>query len=85
MSVCEFESGKVNVEINTIDQQQQQRQRQQQHTMGDNPNGENDGGDSRKISTSEETEKDDKFPQQMNNKNANWNMMELGEKRKRLR
>lgn len=55
--------------------------------MGDTPqnnDGKNDAA--RRISTSEETEKDDKFPQQMaNNKNANWNTMELGEKRKRLR
>lgn len=69
------------------------KQQQQQviaAEMGDTVENHNDGvgGDDavRKVSTSEETEKDDKFPQQMaNNKMSNWNMMELGEKRKRLR
>lgn len=46
---------------------------------------ENEGGDKRAVSLSEQTEADDKFPQQMSTKNANWNTMELGEKRKRLR
>lgn len=54
--------------------------------MVENNNNDDGNGDAvRKISVSEETEKDDKFPQQMNTKNPNWNMMELGEKRKRLR
>lgn len=58
--------------------------------MGDvMENNNDDGGNdaARKMSMSEETEKDDKFPQQMatGTKNANWNTMELGEKRKRLR
>lgn len=44
----------------------------------------NDGGE-RRFSVSEEGEANDKFPQQMTTKNPNWNMMELGEKRKRLR
>lgn len=58
--------------------------------MGDCVENNNDDGNGdavRKMSMSEETEKDDKFPQQMSNnsKSANWNTMELGEKRKRLR
>lgn len=74
---------------------QSTRKQQQQQViaaeMGDTMENNHDGGGSddavRKVSTSEETEKDDKFPQQManNSKNANWNTMELGEKRKRLR
>lgn len=43
------------------------------------------GGENRRFSISEETEANDKFPQQISTKNANWNTMELGEKRKRLR
>lgn len=83
-------------ELQSIGEQQQQKEQQQQQPqlivaeMGDSMenNHVDDGGDAvRKISTSEETEKDDKFPQQMakNSKSANWNTMELGEKRKRLR
>lgn len=82
-------------ELQSIGEQQQQKEQQQQPQlivaeMGDSMenNHVDDGGDAvRKISTSEETEKDDKFPQQMakNSKSANWNTMELGEKRKRLR
>lgn len=52
--------------------------------MADIPNGGEDAN-ARKFSVSEEGEADDKFPQQVAHKNANWNTMELGEKRKRLR
>lgn len=79
------------LQSNTKQQQQQQQQvivAEMGDTMENNHNN-NDGGEGdavRKVSTSEETEKDDKFPQQMaHNKNSNWNTMELGEKRKRLR
>lgn len=81
-------------ELQSIEEHQLRNEQQQQQLivaeMGDSMENNHDGGDVvRKISTSEETEKDDKFPQQMakNNKNnmANWNTMELGEKRKRLR
>lgn len=81
----------IPLKLQSIEKQQQQQEQQQVIVteMGDTmENNHVDGGDVvRKISTSEETEKDDKFPQQMthNNKNANWNTMELGEKRKRLR
>lgn len=75
--------------LQSIEQQQTQQQQMIVTEMGDamENNHENGGDVVRKISTSEETEKDDKFPQQManNNKSANWNTMELGEKRKRLR
>lgn len=55
--------------------------------MADVPNGaENEDSNARKFSVSEAAEADDKFPQQVTHtKNANWNTMELGEKRKRLR
>lgn len=74
------------VEINcTSIAKQQQQQTVNAAKMGDTVEN-SDGDAARRISTSEETEKDDKFPQQMaNNKNSNWNTMELGEKRKRLR
>lgn len=39
----------------------------------------------RTISVSEEAESRDEFKQMDNSVKANWNMMELGEKRKRLR
>lgn len=62
-------------------------QQQQAIAMAENQNGTD--GEQRKLSVSEQTEVDDKFPQQMAQStakiNANWNMMELGEKRKRLR
>lgn len=58
------------------------------NVMADTQNGDanNDGGE-RRFSISEEgiSEANDKFPQQMTTKNPNWNLMELGEKRKRLR
>lgn len=86
-------------QLQSIEEQQlpppppKEKQQEQQlivAEMGDSMenNHVDDGGDVvRKISPSEETEKDDKFPQQMakNSKSANWNTMELGEKRKRLR
>lgn len=60
--------------------------KEQFNEMADTPNGfANDGGGERRFSISEEGEANDKFPQQMTTKNSNWNMMELGEKRKRLR
>lgn len=58
------------------------------NVMADTQNSDanNDGGE-RRFSISEEgiSEANDKFPQQMTTKNSNWNTMELGEKRKRLR
>lgn len=50
-------------------------------------NGEQDGGRDRTYSISEETEGADKLAQLSTKKSIpnNWNMMELGEKRKRLR
>lgn len=56
--------------------------------MAENQNGidnDNDNDEQRKLSVTEQKEVDDKFPQQIASKNANWNTMELGEKRKRLR
>lgn len=67
--------------------------KEQLNDMADMQNGENmhEGGghDERRYSISEEglSEAKDKFPQEITNKSipTNWNMMELGEKRKRLR
>lgn len=63
--------------------------KEQLNDMDDNQNGvehnAHDDGGERRFSVSEEGEINDKFPQQMTTKNSNWNMMELGEKRKRLR
>lgn len=56
--------------------------KEQLNDMADQHNGENEGGE-RRFSVSEEA--NDKFPEQMTTKNSNWNTMELGEKRKRLR
>lgn len=58
--------------------------KEQLNDMADTDNANNDGGE-RRFSVSEEGEANDKFPQQMTTKNSNWNTMELGEKRKRLR
>lgn len=57
-------------------------------TMADNDlaNNNNEATDNKpNFSMGDEAEATDKFPQQMTNSKANWNMMELGEKRKRLR
>lgn len=62
--------------------------KEQLDDMADMQNGtdnSNEGDGTRRFSVSEETEANDKFPQQITNKSANWNTMELGEKRKRLR
>lgn len=81
---------KSNSDLEISPENQRQQQQQQDIEMAENQNGtENDGGEQRKLSVSEQTEVDDKFPHQMAQSttkiNANWNMMELGEKRKRLR
>lgn len=61
--------------------------KEQLNDMADMQNGvENTGdGQERRFSVSEENEAKDKFPQQTTSKSSNWNTMELGEKRKRLR
>lgn len=56
--------------------------------MADTQNGvgnANKNGGERRFSITEDGEATDKFPQKINNKSSNWNFMELGEKRKRLR
>lgn len=67
---------------------------EQLREMADNQNGIENAETQREIAETqrqnaetqrENAEKTDQFPQQVTNKNANWNMMELGEKRKRLR
>lgn len=54
--------------------------KEQFYEMADTPNGVENAEAQR-----EDAEANDKFPQKMDTKNANWNTMELGEKRKRLR
>lgn len=52
----------------------------------ENNGNENDASAAVKQTVGEDAEASDKFPQQMaNSKKSNWNTMELGEKRKRLR
>lgn len=59
--------------------------KEQLNDMADMQNGDNNDGQERRFSVSEENEANDKFPQQVTSKSSNWNTMELGEKRKRLR
>lgn len=60
---------------------------EQLREMADNQNGIDNAETQRENAETqrENAEKTDQFPQQVTNKNSNWNMMELGEKRKRLR
>lgn len=61
---------------------------EQLRDMADNPNGIENAETQRENAETqrENAEKTDQFTQQVTNKtNSNWNMMELGEKRKRLR
>lgn len=60
---------------------------EQLREMADNQNGIENAETQRENAETqrENAEKTDQFPQKVTIKNANWNMMELGEKRKRLR